>query len=195
MIVVSWPPCWVAVLAKTLPTLPISAPESQSFVVRSRKFRIWAHMLPKRVGVPKRMASASASCSGSITGTWANAGPCGLGPALLQGLLGDQFWHLEQRHLRPLDLASPLGGGLGHAIDVSVHAVEHHLDPHDERSWDCGPGCSCPIIGPARPGVDMGHRGPPGSVTGTEPIDIHADHLEVLANQSDMQAGLETHLD
>ncbi len=26
--VVSWPPCWVAVLANTLPTLPISAPLS-----------------------------------------------------------------------------------------------------------------------------------------------------------------------
>ena len=73
VIVVSWPPCWLAVLAKTLPTLPIRAPESQSLVVRSRKLRIWAHMLPNRVGVPKMIASASASWSGSMTGTWANA--------------------------------------------------------------------------------------------------------------------------
>ena len=55
--VVSWPPCWVAVLAKTLPTLPISAPFIQRPPVWSRKLRIWAAMLPKRVGVPKMMAS------------------------------------------------------------------------------------------------------------------------------------------
>jgi hypothetical protein len=40
VIVVSYPPCWLAVLAKTLPTLPTSAPVSQSLVVRSREFRI-----------------------------------------------------------------------------------------------------------------------------------------------------------
>src|SRR6516162_29883 len=52
--VVSLPPCWVAALANTLPTLPTSAPFIQRLPVRSRKFRICAHILPKRVGVPKR---------------------------------------------------------------------------------------------------------------------------------------------
>ena len=57
VIVVSWPPCCVAALAKTLPTLPISAPRIHSGPVWSRKLRICAAMLPKRVGVPKTIAS------------------------------------------------------------------------------------------------------------------------------------------
>ncbi len=57
VIVVSWPPCWVPVEAKTLPTLPTSAPFIHSPPVWSRKLRICAHMFPKRVGVPKRIAS------------------------------------------------------------------------------------------------------------------------------------------
>src|SRR6516165_4735857 len=61
--VVSWPPCWVAVEVNTLPTLPSRPPLNQSWPVWSKKLRIWAHMLPKRVGVPKMMASASVICS------------------------------------------------------------------------------------------------------------------------------------
>ncbi|MNP46088.1 hypothetical protein D3C76_1400600 [compost metagenome] len=53
---VSEPPP-VPVDVKTLATLPISAPFTQSPPVWSRKLRICAHMLPKRVGVPNRMAS------------------------------------------------------------------------------------------------------------------------------------------
>jgi len=41
----------------TLPTLPISAPLTQSGPVWSRKFRICEVILPKRVGVPKMMPS------------------------------------------------------------------------------------------------------------------------------------------
>ena len=43
--------------ANTLPTLPTSAPFSHSPPVWSRKLRICAAMLPKRVGVPKMIAS------------------------------------------------------------------------------------------------------------------------------------------
>ena len=57
MIVVSWPPCWVAVEVKALPTLPTSAPFTQSGPVWSQKLRICAAMLPKRVGAPTMIAS------------------------------------------------------------------------------------------------------------------------------------------
>jgi hypothetical protein len=50
VIVVSCPPCWLAVLVNTLPTLPASAPLIHNPLVWSRKLRICAHMLPKRVG-------------------------------------------------------------------------------------------------------------------------------------------------
>src|SRR5215831_2610189 len=43
--------------------LPTSAPFIQRPPVWSRKLRIWAHILPKRVGVPKMMASYVASSS------------------------------------------------------------------------------------------------------------------------------------
>ncbi len=61
VIVVRCPPCWLAVPANTLPTLPTGAPDSQSLVVRSRKFRIWAQMWPKRSAV--RAMPGVASCS------------------------------------------------------------------------------------------------------------------------------------
>ena len=57
MIVVSLPPCWVALEANTLPTLPTSAPFIHSPPVWSQKLRICAVMLPKRVGVPTMIAS------------------------------------------------------------------------------------------------------------------------------------------
>ena len=57
MIVVSLPPCCVAVEANTLPTLPTSAPFIHSPPVWSQKLRICAAMLPKRVGVPTMIAS------------------------------------------------------------------------------------------------------------------------------------------
>ena len=56
-IVDSWPPCWVALLVNTLPTLPTRASAAQSWPVRSRNARIVAAMLPNRVGVPKTIAS------------------------------------------------------------------------------------------------------------------------------------------
>ena len=68
VMVVSWPPCWLAVLEKTLPTLPTRAPAQQSPPVWSRKLRICAAMLPKRVGVPKMMASYCSSSSGVASG-------------------------------------------------------------------------------------------------------------------------------
>ena len=55
--VLSWPPCWVAVEVKTLPTLPIKAPLTHRPPVWSRKLRICAAIMPKRVGAPKMMAS------------------------------------------------------------------------------------------------------------------------------------------
>ena len=65
--VVSLPPP-VEVEVNTLPTLPISAPPTQSGPVWSRKLRICEVMLPKRVGVPKMMPSYSASSCGSAIG-------------------------------------------------------------------------------------------------------------------------------
>ena len=56
-IVLSWPPCWVAVLANTEPTLPTNLPAIHSPPVWSRKFFMCAAMLPKRVGTPKMIAS------------------------------------------------------------------------------------------------------------------------------------------
>ena len=55
--VLSWPPCCVAVEVNTEPTLPTSLPPAHRPPVWSRKFFICAAMLPKRVGVPKMMAS------------------------------------------------------------------------------------------------------------------------------------------
>jgi hypothetical protein len=66
--VVSCPPCCVAVLANTLPTLPMSLPPAHRPPVWSRKLRICAAMLPKRVGVPKMMASYCGSSSTVATG-------------------------------------------------------------------------------------------------------------------------------
>ena len=57
VIVVSWPPCCVPVDANTLPILPTSAPFIHRPPVWSRNVRIWPAMLPKRVGVPKMIAS------------------------------------------------------------------------------------------------------------------------------------------
>ena len=57
VIVISCPPCWLWVQVKTLPTLPSSAFFAHSGPVWSRKLRICAHMLPNRVGAPKRMPS------------------------------------------------------------------------------------------------------------------------------------------
>jgi hypothetical protein len=71
-IVDSCPPCCVALEVKTLPTLPTKAPLAQSAPVWSRKFLICPHRLPKRVGVPKSIASAVASSSTWQTGTCAN---------------------------------------------------------------------------------------------------------------------------
>ncbi|MCY1445500.1 hypothetical protein D9M71_620170 [compost metagenome] len=51
------PPPPVPVEVNTLPSLPISAPLTHRPPVWSRKVRICAAMLPKRVGVPNRMAS------------------------------------------------------------------------------------------------------------------------------------------
>ena len=78
--VVSWPPCWVAVEQKTPPGLPTSPPRIQIWPVESRNWRIWPHMLPKRVGVPKTMASAASSSSSVQVGTsdrafWASVAP------------------------------------------------------------------------------------------------------------------------
>jgi hypothetical protein len=59
---------------KPLPTLPTStrhSPTTRPF--DPEKFRIWAAMLPKRVVVPKMIASASANCVGFATRMWANA--------------------------------------------------------------------------------------------------------------------------
>ncbi|SAJ32964.1 Uncharacterised protein [Enterobacter cloacae] len=56
VIVCSWPPP-VPVELNTLASLPYNAPEAQSPPVWSRKVRIWPDILPKRVGVPKIMAS------------------------------------------------------------------------------------------------------------------------------------------
>lgn len=53
----SCPPCWVAEEVKTEPTLPARAPWAQREPVASRNWRIWPHMFPYRVGVPKMMAS------------------------------------------------------------------------------------------------------------------------------------------
>jgi hypothetical protein len=55
--VVSCPPCWLAVEQNTEPSLPTSLCWNHSAPVWSRKLRIWADMLPKRVGVPKIIAS------------------------------------------------------------------------------------------------------------------------------------------
>jgi len=69
MIVVSCPPCWVAVLVKTAAGFPMRLPFIQSPEVWSQKFLIWEHMLPKRVGVPIMSPSIPLrSASGSATG-------------------------------------------------------------------------------------------------------------------------------
>ncbi len=73
VITVSCPPCWLAVLVNTLPTLPTSALLIHNPPVWSRKLRIRTQMLPKRVGGPKMIASASANFSVFATGTWARA--------------------------------------------------------------------------------------------------------------------------
>ena len=130
MIVVSCPPCWVPVQAKTLPTLPISAPLTQSPPVWSRKLRIWAHMLPKRVGVPKMIASASASCSGSATGTWANACRAAFAPLFSSASSGTSSATWNSVTSAPATCRGPLGDRLGHPVDVAVHAVEDDLDLH-----------------------------------------------------------------
>jgi hypothetical protein len=65
----SWPPCWVAELQNTLPTLPTSLPCAHSPPVASRNWRICPTMLPKRVGVPKTIASASLRSATVATGT------------------------------------------------------------------------------------------------------------------------------
>ena len=131
--VVSWPPCWLAVLAKTLPTLPIRPPLAQILPVRSRKLRIWAAMLPNRVGVPKMIASASRSLVGLDHRHVGEGRLRPLRPALLQRLVGHQLRDLEERDLRPVDRPCPLGNGLGHLVDVPVHAVEDDLDFHARR--------------------------------------------------------------
>ena len=75
MMVLSLPPP-VPVLANTLPALPTNAPFAQRPPVWSRKLRIWAAMLPKRVGVPKRIASYSPISFGSATGAaWSSFTP------------------------------------------------------------------------------------------------------------------------
>ena len=56
MIVLSLPPP-VPVLVKSLPTLPTRAALLHRLPVWSRKLRICAVMLPKRVGLPKMIAS------------------------------------------------------------------------------------------------------------------------------------------
>jgi hypothetical protein len=55
-IVDSWPPCWLPVEVKTLPTLPTSLFAVQRLLVRSRKFLTWLAMFPNRVGVPTMIA-------------------------------------------------------------------------------------------------------------------------------------------
>src|SRR5215469_13759678 len=102
--VVSWPPCWLAVLVKTLPTFPTRAPRAHRPPVWSRKLRICAAMLPKRVGVPKIIASASGNCSTRASGTRSNALRAALAPLFFQSLAGNQFRHLEHRHLDARDL-------------------------------------------------------------------------------------------
>ena len=55
--VVSWPPCWVALEANTLPTLPTRAPFIHRPPVWSQKLRIWRGHVAERVGVPTMIAS------------------------------------------------------------------------------------------------------------------------------------------
>ena len=55
--VLSWPPCWVALDVNTEPTLPMSAPVAHRPPVWSMNERIWLLTLPERGGAPKMMAS------------------------------------------------------------------------------------------------------------------------------------------
>jgi hypothetical protein len=71
-IVDSCPPCCVALEGEDAPHLANEGVSRPELPVWSRKFLICPHRLPKRVGVPKAIASAAASSSTSQTGTWAN---------------------------------------------------------------------------------------------------------------------------
>ncbi len=122
VMVVSWPPCWVAVLAKTLPTLPTRAPFIQWPPVWSKKFFICAAMLPKRVGVPKMTASYSESSSTVAIGAFWSS----LHVGALGDVLGHQLGHPLDRHLDAVDLLDTLGHGIGHGLDMAVGAVIEH---------------------------------------------------------------------
>ena len=73
VMVVSCPPCWVEVETKTAPGFPTKAPFAQSWPVLSRNWRIWPHMFPNRVGVPKRIPSASSRSFKVTVATWENS--------------------------------------------------------------------------------------------------------------------------
>src|SRR6476659_4441112 len=118
--VVSWPPCWVPVLANTLPTLPTSAPFIQRPPVWSRKLRICAHMLPKRVGVPRMMPSSFASA------TVAMGGLVQLHPRLLGDLFRHQLGNTLDRDLSIRHRESSFGDRLRHLLDVAIGAIVEH---------------------------------------------------------------------
>ncbi len=62
--------------------------------------------VPKRVGVPKMIASASGSCSTRASGIWANAVRTFFAP-LCSSIVGNKLWNLENAYLHAVTSFAP----------------------------------------------------------------------------------------
>src|ERR1035441_2834678 len=148
VIVVSWPPCWVAVDVKTLPTLPTRAqsePELPCLVQKVPHLR--AH-----VAESGWRAEDNGIGFGKLArrGNWnvPKGGTRRLSADLFQRLHGHEFGDLIQADFGAFNFARSFHYRLGHAVDVAVHAVKEHLNLYAHgrflliQKWAAALGCN-----------------------------------------------------
>ena len=104
-------------------------PCAQSPPVASRNWRIWPHMLPKRVGVPKMIASACARSSMVQTGTAACSRCAFVAPSSRAPARAASRGRGAARPRRPSTSRTPSATACAMPVDVPVHRVvgDEHL--------------------------------------------------------------------
>ena len=124
-IVVSWPPCWVAVEVKALPTLPTSAPlhpERPGLVPEIAHLR-------GHVAEAGRRADDDRVIVAKLVGIGERRVLVELDAGAAADLLGHQLGDALHDDLGALDLARAFGDGRGHRLDMAVARIIENQDP------------------------------------------------------------------
>jgi len=106
----------------TPPTFPKRAPFCQSPPVASRKWRIWAAMFPKCVGVFKVLGSCLRDVGKGF--------PRLDGAHFLDDFLRECFWDMPDVDNYSRDVTCPFSCSFGHGIYMSISGVEKNQYSH-----------------------------------------------------------------